>query len=218
MFKLLATQKSFRPCSVAYSAANVVHSAWLATYQVKKGNTPRFKNLPGCSFNTLIETQTKLKELCQAFTDAENQLVINSNSNQYEIVQNIVVEPGLLHPSLHYKLSGQTAELYVEMIESVPENFQTQEGVMRVLNTVHRIWQKLNDWELDSIVNNKNITAARLALFVGNFSTLPPKEQLKDINVIEPILRNAFPEINLTVLYKVKAEIQNASTTLRNHA
>lgn len=214
-YKLLSTQLVFRLGSVVYKAADAVHLAWLDGYRLQNGDEARLKPLPDCDKLTSKEAaELKLKALEENYVNYDNPLQITESNGKFQIVQNIAVHPDQLHPSLHYKLSGAAAADYVQLIQQGPERFNTIEGVQSVLKDVHNVWKGLNKWEVAMLQiavqkpkpDIKKV--ARLALFQREFLELPPNEQLKDIAVIVPILKTAFPEIGLETLNKYKEGIE----------
>lgn len=211
MYKVIAKTVVFERGTEVYRAADAVHKAWLAGYRAENGDTPRLKPLPGCNkFASKQEAKVKISEIFEIDGNKKNPLIVKEDKGVFQVVQNIAVEPEFIHPLLHYTLSGKAAEKYVEMIQKNPERFNTDEGVKEVLKEVHDIWKELNGWEVAVLKvqiqdkKKKFQALARYALFQRDFADLPATEQVKDINVIVPILETAFPEIDLKKLNQFK--------------
>jgi len=134
---------------------NKGHEKWRSDYMSTKGNTPRFKPIPGnYSYEDLTSKGYK------GLSMIDN--VLNQDINQ---------PASDIFPDLNYKLNGAAAVHYEKILESASIN--SIEDIELLASKFHDIWMQVNSWQKDSAPQ----------LFVS-YEALTPDEKLKDIQQV----------------------------------
>ena len=115
-----------------------------------------------------------------------------------QLQQNINQPGEKIVPELNAKLNGGPAKDYANAI--VGKKLFQESDVSDLLDDIHNIWMKHNDWQKDGN-----------SLLFRDFKSLPPSEKIKDLDVLEEVLSIHSPELLESKFFiKYKASLEKA--------
>tara|TARA_R100000008_G_scaffold83920_1_gene70074 strand:- start:2895 stop:3434 length:540 start_codon:yes stop_codon:yes gene_type:complete len=113
--------------SLAKQMTDKMHTQWLKDHRRKKGNDPKFKQIPG------KPTAEQLKGY-EGIKIEDGVAYQNINQTADKIV-----------PSLNQLLNGGPAVDYAKVVESMP--IKSAEDINSLASKFHEVWMKHNSWQ-----------------------------------------------------------------------
>jgi hypothetical protein len=157
---------------VATELTNKGHEEWRKNYQDqmkaqgKALTEPREKPVP------LQESETAEAALSRLTSEGYKGLAVKDG----KLVQDINRPANEIVPALNQKLNGGPAQDYAKRL--VGKKVESEEDIAKMAADVHEVWMKHNSWE----------EAQKPHLF-KKYNQLSADEQIKDLNVVEAVLR-----------------------------